>query len=85
MVKHMGHENPAGPGEIAFDCAGVVGEIGGQPGRIDGIGPVDDGAIEAGALGFQIVPMGIERNRFGDAGLRPRQICEAAHLDAVSP
>jgi hypothetical protein len=52
MVEHMGDQDPARLGHFAADGAGEIGLRGGEPVRLDAIGPSDDAPIEVRALRF---------------------------------
>ena len=86
VVEHVRHQSPrrlgrgAGfgdilPGEVA--CQPVAGEAG---------GPTEDGLVEGGALGFQLVPIAVVWALalivFGGDG---RGACKPAHPDSVGP
>src|SRR5579863_1024073 len=85
VIEHMGDQEPTRFGYVALDRTGVISVIGGKPCRVDVVGPMQDRRIEAVPLRFEVLPVGVERNRFRNAARRPRLAGEAAHPDAVGP
>src|SRR2546423_696692 len=85
MIEHVRDELPSRLGEVAFHGARIVSEVAVQPGGIKPIRPHDHRLIERGALAPQSVPVGIHRDRLGNAALRPRNVGEPAHPDAIAP
>src|SRR5579872_6002837 len=85
MIEHVGDKNPARPRPFALGGPRIVGLIGGKPGVIDAVGPVENFPVERRALGLQGLPFRENRHRIRNADRRPRQVGEAGHPALVAP
>src|SRR5207302_9131772 len=84
VIEHVRDQNPFWFAQVRLDRAGVIREFACQRCSVETVRPVDDDRIEGFTLVFQLAPIVIQRDRFGDAATRRWHAGKATHPDAIS-
>src|SRR3954468_9466754 len=85
VIEHVGDRKPLRLGHLRLHRPGVPRELPCERGTVDPLGPREHSRIEGCAFMLQIVPVIVDRYRFGDATVRLGSAGEPMHPDAIRP